>query len=126
MIKIKAILLLSIGFLYSCNSEKLNVLSYRKGTFKSLLEDSKATSIIIRKDSIQIEIYEDKRDTFHIEWETNFSYKLQKRNPKTTLDSIPFIVKITSLRADGYDFKGYFENSDFTQKGSVTQLDTIQ
>ena len=77
----------------------------------------------IRNDSIQIETYNNKKDTFNIEWISNFEYVLLKKNPKTLLDSTPFHVKIIAVKKKSYQFKAYYKGSDFKQKGIAYKIE---
>ena len=53
-------------FIIGCNQPQLKGVDYYKtGTFKTVLKDKKSTfSIAERNDSIQVETYEGKKDTF--------------------------------------------------------------
>ena len=114
-----------IGLLFlvvSCKEENLNINKFKTGTFKTFLEESDATSMAIRNDSIQIETYNATKDTFTIVWNSNFEYVLTKLNPKNELDSTPFIVKITGFKTDSYTFKANYKGSNFKQKGKAIKL----
>ena len=114
---------LFILVLSSCkNAEKLDALSLRKGTFTTYLDDSDAVSTAVRNDSIQIETYNNQIDTFNIEWTSNFEYILTKVNPKQGLDSVPFYVKITGVKANTYTFRAYYKGSNFKQTGKAVKL----
>ncbi|MBK5208778.1 MAG: hypothetical protein JJE44_04645 [Flavobacteriaceae bacterium] len=78
-------------------------------------------TIVIRKDSIQIEKYEDKIDTLSISWKNNFNYTLQMLNPKTAIDEDPIHIKITSIKDDSYKFEAVIGNSNYVQKGEITK-----
>ncbi len=107
-----------------CKNTALKDLDYYKtGTFKTVLSDKNITSTAIRNDSIQIETYEGKKDTFYIKWQSDFEYILTKKNPKTALDSTPFHVKITSFNGASYSFKAFYQDSNFKQKGVATKID---
>ena len=99
-------------FLISCQDNNTDVNKFKTGTFNTFLEDTDATSVAIRNDSIQIEIYNNVRDTFDIKWESNFEYILTKTRPKNELDSTPFHVKITGFENDSYSWgdAGDFES----------------
>ena len=43
-----------------------SVEDFRTGTFKTVLEDNESVSIAVRNDSLQIETYEQVKDTFAI------------------------------------------------------------
>ncbi len=117
------ITLIIILSLFSCKNSALKDLDYYKtGTFKTVLSDKNITSIATRNDSIQIETYEGKKDTFKIKWKNNFEYILTKKNPKTALDSTPFHVKITGFEGENYTFKAFYQGSNFKQSGTATKI----
>ncbi len=107
---------------FACNSKTSDVLQFRTGTYKTYLDDSDEVSTAIRNDSIQIEIYNNVRDTFAIRWKSNFEYELLKVNPKKGLDSLPFYVKITGVKNRTYTFKAYYKDSNFKQQGKAVKL----
>lgn len=110
-------------FFISCqNKNKPIVNNFKTGKFRTTLDDKNTTSVALRNDSIQIETYNNKKDTFYIEWLNNFEYVLIKKNPKTLLDSTPFHVKITSIKSDSYKFKAYYKGSNFKQEGDVIKI----
>jgi hypothetical protein len=97
--------------------------NFKIGKYKTILEDNDITSFAERNDSIQIETYNNKKDTFSIQWISNFEYVLLKKNPKSKLDSTPFYVKITGIKKNSYNFKAYYKGSNFKQKGKAIKLD---
>ena len=112
-----------ISFLLnSCQRNNIDINQFRTGTFKTFLNDNDVTSLAIRNDSTQIEIYNDVKDTFDIEWKSNFEYVLMKSHPKNELDSTPFHVKITGLKDNSYTFKANYKGSNFVQKGKAIKL----
>lgn len=115
------IVILSSIFFFSC-AEQGDINQFKTGTFKTLLDDSDVNSIAFRNDSIQIETYNNVKDTFKIKWVSNFEYELLKINPKTQLDSTPFIVKITGVKKDSYSFTAHFKGSNFKQKGTAHKV----
>lgn len=109
--------------LLSCsNGKSLDVKELRTGTFETHLDDSDEVSTAVRTNEIQIETYNNKKDTFNIEWKSNFEYILRKVNPKKGLDSTPFHVKITGIKGNKYTFKAYYKGSNFKQKGTAIKL----
>ena len=107
----------------SClENSKGNVDDFKSGSFKTVLEDGENISFAIRKDSLQIESFQQLKDTFYITWIDQFEYVLLKKNAKTQLDSTPFHVKITSVKKDSYTFKAYYKGSNFKQKGTAYKL----
>ena len=100
-----------------------SVEDFRTGTFKTVLEDNESVSMAVRNDSLQIETYEQVKDTFAITWLDPFEYVLRKKNPKTLLDSTDFHVKIIGISGDSYDFKAYYSGSNFQQKGTAYKIE---
>ena len=112
-----------IALSFACeNKSKKNDFSFEKGNFKTYLEDKKDSSFIYRTGNLQIETYRNTIDTFNIKWKNKFEFHLQKQHPKTHLDSLLFIVKITKIKNDFYEFEANYENSNFKQKGSTYKI----
>ena len=123
MIKNIAGISLFICFLFSCKTENYSkAYSFEEGSFKSYLENKKDSSRFYRVDNFQIETYKNNIDTFHIKWKNKFEFHLKKVNPKSKLDSTNFVVKITKIKNNAYDFEAGYENSNFKQKGSTYKL----
>lgn len=114
------VLLLNISCI---ENVKVNVDDFKNGTYKTVLEDGETISLALRKDSIQIESFNNVKDTFSIQWLDQFEYVLLKKNPKTLLDSTPFHVKITSIKKNSYTFRAYYKGSNFKQKGTAFKLE---
>lgn len=106
----------------SCNKTTNDITKFKTGTFKTFLDNSDKTSTAIRNDSIQIETYNNVKDTFAIEWKSNFEYILLKVNPKSALDSTPFYVKITGFKENSYTFTAHYKGSNFKQLGNAVKL----
>lgn len=119
----KYIIVILFFILISCNNKpNLTPEQIRTGTFKTFLDGSSVTSIAIRKNTVQIETYAQKQDTFSIYWKSNFEYILTKKNPKTDLDKTEFVVKITGIHKNSYTFRAYYKGSNFKQTGKVTKI----
>ncbi len=111
-------------FFYSCKDVKpLSPKDLRTGTFETILKNNKEVkSFAVRNDSIQVETYNNKKDTFYIYWKSDFEYVLKHKNPKTSLDSIDFIIKITGIHKKSYTFNAHFKGNNFIQKGTATKI----
>lgn len=122
---IKTLLLILIVLLmFSCqNKTQTNIDSFKKGNFKTVLNDRNITSFAIRNDSLQIETFDNKKDTFYIKWKNDFEYILLKKNPKDLLDSTPFYVKINGIKKNSYTFKAYHKGSNFKQEGTAYKIE---
>lgn len=118
MKKVALILVLSIAVL-SCKNEEMNPDRFKTGTFEIPEGKGYEKTSIIRKDSLQIEKYEDRIDSLSIFWKNNFNYTLKMLHPKTAIDEDPIYVKITSLKKDSYDFEAVIGHSNFIQKGTI-------
>jgi len=118
---------LLFGLLISCQQRSQTIVnSFKKGKFKTILDDGKTISFATRNDSIQIENFNNKIDTFEINWINRFEYVLIKKKPKTLLDSTPFHVKITSIKDNSYNFTAHYKGSNFKQKGKAIRLSKIE
>ena len=104
---------------YSCSNDGLDPNRFKNGTFEIPEGEGYKKTIIIRKDSIQIEKYADRIDTLSISWKTNFKYTLKMIHPKTAIDEDPIHVKITNLKKNSYDFEAVIGHSNFVQKGTL-------
>ena len=111
-----------ILILISCQGNNTSIQEFRTGTFETYLDDSDEISIAERNDSIQIETYNNVKDSFTINWKSNFEYELLKINPIKGLDSVPFYVKITGIKGNSYTFKAHYKGSDFKQRGKVIKI----
>ncbi len=110
--------LILISVFISCSTgNKTDILSFKKGNFKTYIGERKDSSYFYRDDKIQVEFYKNQKDTFNIQWKSNFEYELRKINPKSKLDSIPFIVKITAIKENYYKFRGAYLGNNFKQEG---------
>ncbi len=118
------LIIIILTFHISCvKSNKVNVDDFKKGSFKTVLDDRETVSLAYRNDTLQIESYNEVKDTFYITWLDQFEYVLLKKNPKTMLDSTPFHVKITSIKNDSYTFRAHYKGSNFKQKGTAFKLE---
>lgn len=106
----------------SCADEPLNADRFKSGFFEIPAGKGYEKTIIIRKDSIQIEKYQDRIDTLSISWKNNFNYTLKMIHPKTAIDEDPIHIKITNIEAKSYDFEAVIGHSNFVQKGTIIKL----
>lgn len=118
----KYLLIFSLIFFFSCNNSALTPIQLKTGTFKTVLDDNNTESIAYRNNKIQIETYNSKKDTFYINWKSDFEYQLNKTNPKNALDSTEFVVKITGVHKNSYTFKAYYKGSNYKQKGKAFKI----
>ena len=117
----KKIALLSLIFiaLFSCENEKLKANRFKTGTFEIPEGKGYEKTVILRRDSLQIEKYEDRIDSLSITWKNNFNYTLKMLHPKTAIDEEPIYVKITNITKDSYEFEAVIGHSNYVQKGTI-------
>ena len=130
---------LVLFLVFSCSPErKGDPLRFKFGTFEIPASDNYGKTVIIRKDSLQIEQYTKKVsistdslvtekeitkiDTLYIKWKNNFTYSLRMKNPKTDLDKDPIFVQITKVTDTSYSFTARIGYSNFKQKGTVYKV----
>lgn len=119
----KIVLIFSIIILViSCKDEPLSADRFKSGTFEIPAGKGYEKTIIVRKDSLQIETYEDRIDTLSISWKNNFNYTLKMIHPKTAIDEDPIHIKITNIEKNSYEFEAVIGHSNFIQKGEIIKI----
>jgi hypothetical protein len=120
----KIVFILSCIILFSsCKTdEKLDVKSFRVGTFEIPATNEYSKTIIKRIDSLQIETYEGKVDTLLIHWKNDFNYTLNMLNMTDGMEEDPIHVQITRLNSNSYEFTAIIGHSNFKQDGEVFKL----
>lgn len=116
--------LLLLTLLTSCYNLERNCNDFKTGKFTSEteIEGKKYTSTFERNDSIQIESYEGKIDTFKVRWTNDCEYIIQNTNPKNREEKKPVQMKILTTKADSYTFEYSFVGDSKKQRGTVTKL----
>ncbi len=111
-------------FLASCYQQKRDCKAFKTGSFTSetKIEGKKYTSSFVRNDSIQIETYEGKIDTFKVRWTNDCEYIIQNIHPKNREDKKPVQMKIITTSANFYTFEYSFVGDSKKQRGTVTRL----
>ncbi len=123
MYKTIVLLVLCLLLFSACKKDTTSSsFSFEKGVFITYLENKKDSSTFYRVDNYQIENYKNKIDTFTIEWQNKFEFHLLKLHPKTKLDSTKFVVKITKIKNNSYEFQANYRNSNFKQKGTTIKI----
>lgn len=116
--------LLILLSLTSCYNQERNCKDFKTGKFTSEteIEGKKYTSTFERNDSIQIESYEGKIDTFKVRWTNDCEYIIQNTNPKNREEKKPVQMKILTTDSDSYTFEYSFVGDSKKQRGTVTKL----
>jgi len=116
-------ILFSALLLVSCYNQERNCKDFKTGKFTSEteIEGKKYTSTFERNDSIQIESYEGKIDTFKVRWTNDCEYVIQNVNPKNREEKKPVQMKILTTDSDSYTFEYSFVGDSKKQRGTVTK-----
>lgn len=116
-------LFISLLFLSSCSSSgNVDLNSFRTGTFEIPAGKGFDKTMFVRTDSLQIEFYQNRTDSLSIVWKDNFNYTLYMLHPTSKLDKEPIRVRITSVKANSYEFEAIIGHSNFKQKGTVNKI----
>ena len=115
--------LLLLTLLNSCYNQERNCTDFKTGKFTSEteIEGKKYTSTFERNDSIQIESYEGKIDTFKVRWTNDCEYIIQNTNPKNREEKKAVQMKILTTKDNTYTFEYSFVGDSKKQRGTVTK-----
>ncbi|SDG86093.1 DNA topoisomerase IV [Psychroflexus sediminis] len=118
------ILLLSLCFI-SCYNPQRKCEDFKTGTFEfeTYLNGDLVKTTFIRNDSLEIEIYKNKKDTASIRWINDCEYVLKSVNPKNMAEEKPIHMKILSTSNNSYTFEYNIVGKNNKQKGRVTKVD---
>ena len=110
--------------LTSCYQQERNCTDFKTGKFTSEteIEGKKYISTFERNDSIQIETYEGKIDTFKVRWTNDCEYIMQNTHPKNREEKKAVQMKILTTNANSYTFEYSFVGDSKKQRGTVTKL----
>ena len=116
--------LISMFLLVSCYNQERNCKNFKTGKFTSetVIDGVKYTSTFERNDSIQIETYEGKIDTFKVRWTNDCEYVIQNINPKNREEKKAVQMKILTTKDNTYTFEYSFVGDSKKQRGTVTKL----
>ncbi len=115
--------LLLLTLLTSCYNQERNCTDFKTGKFisETEIEGKKYTSTFERNDSIQIETYEGKIDTFKLRWTNDCEYVIQNINPKNREEKKAVQMKILTTKDNTYTFEYSFVGDLKKQRGTVTK-----
>jgi hypothetical protein len=80
---------------------------YKNGIFEftTRINNEIVTSRFNRKDSLEIEFFQNKIDTSFVRWVSDCEFILTKKNPKSVNDKKAISMKILSTDNEGYNFE---------------------
>ena len=127
MKKIICLVLLSVT-LSSCYQSERNCHKFKTGVFefKTLVNGELETTQFIRNDSIEIELYKNKRDTAYIRWVNDCQYILTSKNPKSRSEKKPIQMRILTTKDNTYKFSYNIVGETKTQEGQVTKISELK
>ena len=117
------LILFSALLLVSCYNQERNCTDFKTGKFisETEIEGKKYTSTFERNDSIQIETYEGKIDTFKVRWTNDCEYVIQNINPKNREEKKAVQMKILTTKDNTYTFEYSFVGDSKKQRVTVTK-----
>lgn len=120
----KLLLLLLTLSLISCYEQDRDCTDFKTGKFTSetTVKGKKLVSEFERNDSIQIEVFEGKIDTFKVRWVNDCEYIMVNRHPKNREEKKAIAVRILSTKGLTYSFDYSYVGDANKQRGTVTKL----
>lgn len=120
----KILYLLLLLTIISCYEQERNCNLFKTGKFttETTVEGKKYTSTFERNDSIQIENFANKIDTFTIRWINDCEYILENVRPTNRTEKKAVHVKILNSKNLTYNFEYSFVGDVKKQRGTVTKM----
>lgn len=120
----KILYLLLLLTIISCYEQERNCIAFKTGKFttETTVEGKKYTSTFERNDSIQIENFANKIDTFTIRWINDCEYILENVRPTNRTEKKAVHVKILNSKNLTYNFEYSFVGDVKKQRGTVTKM----
>lgn len=106
--KIKLPLLLIItAIVLSCQEPERRCEDFKTGTFtfEEFIGGELKTTTFVRNDTIEIDYYDQKIDTFSIRWINSCEYIMKNLRPKNQAEERPVHFKILKTEGDDYTFE---------------------
>ena len=123
----KILSLLSVLLLASCYNTEHNCKDFKTGKFKfeHEIDGVKKTTFFERNDSIEVETFEEKKDTEIVRWNKECQYVLRKKHPKNNQEKSAISMKILTTSKNSYTFEFGMVGVEAKQKGTVTKIGEI-
>lgn len=102
----------------------LDCKAFHQGTFEfqTYLEGKIQTTTFTRTDTQQIEVFQQKKDTFNIRWINDCEYILEQLYPKNRKEKRAVHMRIIGTKQDTYTFEYSIVGDHRTKKGTATKL----
>ena len=104
----KYIYLLSIAFfVVACSGPERRCNAFKTGTFtfQEFINGELKTTTFVRNDTMEIDYFEQRIDTFSIRWINDCEYVMKNINPKNQAEERPVHFKILSKDSNTYTFE---------------------
>lgn len=112
--------------LTSCYNVEANCQDFKTGTFEFTYEINGETKTgkSVRTDTLSIDYYENKIDTFTVRWVTDCEFIGRKLHPVDYSDSKPIQMKILTTTKDSYLLEyNLLEDPSTRKRGTVKKID---
>ena len=120
------LLFLLFTALISCSKTERNCTNFKTGAFeyKFELNGDTVVSKFTRNDSIEVDYFNNKIDSFSIDWINDCEYIARYLSPKTMAEKQSFHFKILHTKGNTYTFESKIINdrSNRKNRGTVTKL----
>jgi len=99
--------------------------NFKYGTFeyKAFINGEVQTTRFERKDSIEIDYFQEKIDTSSVRWINDCEYIVKKLNPKNMAEEKAVHIKIISSNDNSYTFEFSIVGNSAKQRGTATKVD---
>jgi hypothetical protein len=121
----KIILLLLLFTLISCYNQERNCKDFKTGKFisETIIKGKKYETSFERNDSIQIEKFDNKIDTFSVRWINDCEYIMKNNRPKNREERKSISIRILNTKGKTYTFDYSYVGESKKQIGTVTKID---
>lgn len=110
--------------LISCFELERNCSSFKTGKFESelVVNGQKLSTSFERNDSLQIENFNNKIDTFTVRWVNDCEYILENKKPKNLVEKKAIQVRIIKTTENQYTYEYSYVGDTKKQQGTVTKV----
>lgn len=111
-------------FLASCYTPERNCKDFRTGTFtfQTYMNGKLVKTKFTRNDSVQVEYFQGKIDSFSVRWINDCEYILKNLHPETRAEEKPLYIKILTTHKNTYTFEFSEVESTNKQQGTATKI----
>jgi len=109
----------------SCYEQQRNCTDFKTGVFKSeaFVGSQLVQSTFIRKDSIEIDIFEGVADTASVRWINDCEYIVKKLNPKNREEQRAVHIKIITTDKNSYVFEYNLVGSSKKERSTAVRIE---